>query len=143
MTIFWPESTNLRRPQKRAKNTKPRKAPERALQIQVVRALKKFCKPENAEWFAVPNGGYRHLYTATKLQAEGTRRGTPDLCFTLKGGRSAYLELKAEKGRLSPDQTAFRDRVLTLGALWEVAHSIDEAWGVLSAWGCLPREAQS
>lgn len=138
MTISWPESTNLKRPQKRAKSSKPRKSPERAIQVAVVRALKRYCKPEQAKWFAVPNGGYRHLYTAMKLQAEGTQRGTPDLCFTLAGGRSAYLELKAEKGRLSEEQIKFRDDIAILGGLWAVAHSVDEAWGILAGWGCLP-----
>ena len=140
MTIHWPASTELRRPVKRAKRPQSakRQAPERAIQVAIVKALKKYCSRDKAHWFAVPNGGYRHLYTAQKLKAEGTRRGTPDLCFVLEKGRAAFLELKAEKGRQSPDQILFEADVTALGALYAVAHSIDEAWGVLSAWGVLP-----
>ena len=140
MTVHWPESTILKRPVKRGKRsqTAKRAAPERAIQVAIVKALKKYSSRDRCYWFAVPNGGYRHIYTAQKLKAEGTRRGTPDLCFVLEKGRAAFLELKSEKGRQSPDQILFEADVTALGALYAVAHSIDEAWGVLSAWGVLP-----
>lgn len=138
MTLYFPESTNLRRPVKRTKRTQgvKRQAPERAIQVAIVKALRKHAK--NCVWYAVPNGGHRHLYTAQKLKAEGTRRGTPDLCFVLPGGRAAFLELKAEKGRLSDDQKEFCQAVTALQGWWAVAHSFDEAYGVLAGWGVLP-----
>lgn len=143
MTIItWPSSTAIRRPnpgRKKPKSGTKRQAPERAIQTAIVKALRKHAKPHLCRWFAVPNGGHRHLYTATKLKAEGTQRGTPDLCFVLPPrGRIAFLELKSDTGRLSPAQIEFRDDVTALGALYAVAHSTDEAWGVLAAWGVLP-----
>lgn len=141
MTIYFPESTNIRRPVKRTKRnsaSRPRQAPERAIQTAIVKALRKYASRDRCYWYAVPNGGFRHIYTAQKLKAEGTRRGTPDLCFVLQNGRAAFLELKAEKGRQSPEQILFQTDVEHLGALYEVAHSVDQAWGILAAWGVLP-----
>lgn len=113
-----------------------RKSPEHDLQVAIVNALRSYCPHP---WFAVPNGGHRHIRTATKLKAEGVRPGVPDLCFVLPGGRFAGLELKSKKGRLSPEQKAFRDAVTALQGWWHVANSIEEAWQILATWGCLPR----
>jgi hypothetical protein len=145
MTIHWPASTELRRPVKRGKRaqTTKRQAPERAIQVAIVKALKKYASRDRCYWFAVPNGGFRHIYTAQKLKAEGTRRGTPDLCFVLPFGLAAFLELKAEKGRQSPDQILFQQDVEHLGARYAVAHSIDEAWGILAGWGVLPSAVEA
>jgi len=112
-----------------------RKEPERDIQVAIVDALHAYCPHP---WFAVPNGGKRHIKTATKLKAEGVRRGVPDLCFVLPGGRFAGLELKSKKGNLSPDQKAFRDAVTAIQGWWSVAHSFDDAWRTLADWGCLP-----
>lgn len=142
MTVDWPESTIITRPRKRAprKRTAKRAAPERAIQVAVVKALRQHGR--GCVWYSVPNGGYRHMHTAMKLKAEGTRSGTPDLCFVLSDGRAAFLELKAEKGRQSPEQKIFEQEVTSLNALYSVAYSVDEAWGVLAAWGCLPSEVE-
>lgn len=116
-----------------------RREPEREIQTAIVKALRKHCPHP---WFAVPNGGARHIRVAAKLKAEGVRPGVPDLCFVLPGGHFAGLELKSEKGRLSEHQIEFRDAALQIGAHWEVAHSFDEAYGILAAWGCLPSEVR-
>lgn len=116
--------------------TKP-KSPEHALQVALKRHLDRHCKVTDAVWYAVPNGGKRHLYTAMRLQAEGVQRGVPDLCFILKGGRYAGLELKAAKGRPSPEQIQFRDKLQDIGALWAIAYSLDEALTILTEWGAL------
>lgn len=115
-----------------------RKSPEHDLQVAIARALRSHCP---YPWFAVPNGGHRHIRTAAKLKAEGVRRGVPDLCFVLPGGRFAGLELKAKHGRLSDDQKAFRDHVTSLQGWWHVANSVEEAWQILATWGCLPTPA--
>lgn len=114
-----------------------RAEPERKIQTAIVKALRQHCPHP---WFAVPNGGARHIRVATKLKAEGVNPGVPDLVFVLPGGRFAGLELKSEDGRLSAHQKAFRDAITVRQGWWNVAHSIDEAWGILAAWGCLPSE---
>lgn len=137
--ICWPESTFFKLPKKGRKQPKlgtKRASPERAIQTAIVRALHQHCK---YPWFAIPNGGKRHVHTAIKLKAEGVRAGVPDLCFVLPGGRAAFLELKAEKGRLSDAQKEFRAAITAMCGWWNVAYSFDEAWEILSGWGALPK----
>lgn len=88
-------------------------------------------------WFAIPNGEKRHISVASRLKAEGVRRGSPDLVFILDGGRTGFLEMKNATGTLSPDQREFRDKAKTLGHLWGMARSVDEALPILTEWGVL------
>lgn len=54
---------------------------------------------------AVPNGGKRGIVSATRLKAEGVKRGFPDLLIFLPNGVNVALELKARSGgRVSPEQ---------------------------------------
>lgn len=92
---------------------------------------------KDLHWFAIPNGGHRHIRQATKLKAEGTRAGSPDMCFLLPGGRVGWLELKTKKGSLGPAQRDFRDKAQVLGHLWGMARNVDEAIELLSSWGVL------
>jgi hypothetical protein len=50
--------------------------------------------------YAVPNGGYRNIYVARKLKAEGVRAGVADLCLPAarRGYHGLYLEMKSEEG---------------------------------------------
>jgi len=84
-------------------------------------------------WFAIPNGGHRHIAVASKMKAEGVKRGIPDLAFLLPAGRCAFLELKVKGGQLSKHQQAFRDRAQALGHVWGIAKTWDEAM-VFLAW---------
>ena len=43
-----------------------------------------------------------------------------------------FLELKAPKGRLHPEQEAFHDAVLTQGFGWPLVRSLDEALDALA-----------
>jgi hypothetical protein len=143
MTIHWPESVPLRRRVKRAKSSAPkakRTYPERAIQTAIVKALKAHCKPHSAFWYAIPNGGKRDAISGARLKAEGVQPGAPDLGFVLPFGLAAFLEIKAEKGRQSVSQEFIEKQINALGGRYAVAHSIDEAWGVLAAWGVLPSE---
>jgi hypothetical protein len=53
--------------------------------------------------------------------------------------RVLFLELKAPKGRLRPDQEAFRDGVLGQGFGWALVRSIDDALGALADHGFTSR----
>lgn len=59
--------------------------------------------------FAVPNGGSRGVVEAANLKAEGVRAGVSDLFLSVpRGGLSGmFIELKAVKGRASPEQIEF------------------------------------
>lgn len=117
---------------------KKRLSPEHALQVRLVREIRMNGRKGMFRFAAIPNGGHRNLRTAIKLKAEGVERGAPDLTFCLKGGRWASLELKSEKGRLSPEQIAWRNDILALGGLWESTNDFDQGCGILAAWGVLP-----
>jgi hypothetical protein len=84
-------------------------------------------------WFAIPNGEKRHIRVAQRLKNEGVRRGTPDLCFLLPGGKVGWLEMKTAKGSLSEHQKVFRDKALALGHAWAMARTIDEALAFLTS----------
>jgi hypothetical protein len=143
MTVTWPASTELRRPVKRGKRpgTAKRTYPERAIQCAIVKALRKHCQPSQAFWYAIPNGGKRDVITAARLKAEGVVPGAPDLGFVLPFGLAAFLEIKADNGRQSESQIEVEKRIEALGGQYAIAHSIDEAWGILAGWGVLPSQA--
>ena len=70
-----------------------------------------------------------------KLKDMGTRPGVADLSFVLPGGRAAFIELKAPKGRQSPEQKAFEADCTTNNAPYAVCRSIEEVAETLRGWG--------
>jgi len=105
---------------------------EHKLQVALIDYLALALRPE-LEVRAIPNGGIRHKGVAQRLKDEGVRRGTPDIFICLPEGRIAWLEMKAKAGTLSPEQKAFRDKVLALGHHHAVAKTIDEALAFLTS----------
>jgi hypothetical protein len=61
----------------------------------------------------------------------GVHAGFADL-MVLCDGRILFLELKAPKGRLRPEQEAFRDAVQAQGFGWALVRSLDDALGALA-----------
>jgi VRR-NUC domain len=100
-------------PKRERKPTAEREHPtEHQEQVKVIHWWRHACKvygvPEYA-LFAVPNGGSRGVVEAVGLKAEGVRPGVPDLFLAVpRGGLSGmFVEMKAIKGRASPEQTDF------------------------------------
>lgn len=81
-----------------------------------------------------PAGEQRDARTGAKLKAMGTAPGWPDFIVNLPGGHVGYIEVKADKGRLSTEQAAFRDAVVTNGARWALCRSVEEVQMTLTAW---------
>ena len=83
--------------------------------------------------FAVPNGGIRHIQEAVRLKAEGVQRGVPDLVLPIPRGKhcGAYLELKANKGRLSEEQKDWLRFLEAQGYAVEVAWTAKDAFQFL------------
>lgn len=83
--------------------------------------------------FAVPNGGIRHIQEAVRLKAEGVQRGVPDLILPIPRGKhcGAYLELKANKGRLSEEQKDWLRFLEAQGYAVEVAWTAKDAFQFL------------
>jgi hypothetical protein len=86
--------------------------------------------------FHYPAGGYRSAVEAAILKSLGVVAGVPDLLI-VHAGRLYCLELKSERGRLSPAQIQTHEQLQRAGAHVAVAHGIDAALAQLTAWELL------
>lgn len=122
---------------------KRRGTPEADLQRTVVQALR-FALPRTAIIHHCANEvtepGPRGAKRQAILVGMGVHPGFADL-MALCDGRVLFLELKSSKGRLSPDQEAFRDAVTTQGHGWALVRSLDDALGALADHGFTTRVA--
>ena len=76
---------------------------EHAEQVKIIQWFDRQYPKGDVRIFAVPNGGLRNQLVATKLKAEGVRRGVPDLMLlTPRGG---YAGLIIELKRLKDSKT--------------------------------------
>ena len=120
-----------------------RNTPEADLQRAVVQALR-VALPRNAIIHHCANEVTEPGPCGAKRQAilvgMGVHAGFADL-MVLHDGRVLFLELKAPKGRLRPDQEAFRDAVLSQGFGWALVRSLDDALGALADHGFATRIA--
>ena len=124
---------------------KRRGTPEADLQRAVVTALR-FALPRTAiiQHCAneVTEPGPRGAKRQAILVGMGVHPGFADL-MVLCDGRVLFLELKSLKGKLSPDQEAFRDAVLAQGHGWALVRSLDDALGALADHGFTTRVVQT
>ena len=62
--------------------------------------------PELRLLHAIPNGEHRSKIAGSRLKAEGVRRGVPDLDLPVarNGWHGLRIELKAQGGRVKPEQ---------------------------------------
>ncbi len=83
--------------------------------------------------FAIPNGGHRDIRVARKLQAEGVKRGVPDifLAYPWGGLHGLWIEMKAGKNKPTPDQEAWHYRLRARGYQVKVCYSAQEAQKVI------------
>lgn len=78
---------------------------------------------------AIPNGGQRHILVASKLKDEGVRRGVPDLFLPVKNRDycGLFIEMKAKKGKPTPEQLEWIDYLNGAGYFALVCYGMDEA----------------
>lgn len=78
---------------------------------------------------SVPNGGFRNIVTASIMKAEGQKPGVYDIKLNVaRGGfHGAWIEMKAEKGRLSYDQMEFMENVRAQGYFTKTCHNAKDA----------------
>ena len=107
--------------------------PEEQLQRAVIEWLG-WVKPD-CVYFFVNNGARLSKAQAGKAIGMGVLPGVADLAFTLPGGQSAYIELKAPGNYLTPVQRDFSVKVQALGAWYVLARSIEDVEGTLKGWG--------
>jgi hypothetical protein len=120
------------------------KPSELQIQISLVAQLRLICR-RDVVYFHVPNGELRDKRTAAKLKAMGELPGVADLVFVWNDHNSIqqpcvrllYLELKARKRTMTPEQVVFCDRVIDAGADYHCVDNIDDALEILRAHGLL------
>jgi hypothetical protein len=104
-----------------------------ALRIALPRdAIVHHCANEVTE--AGPRGAKRQAI----LVGMGVYPGFADL-LVISEGRVLFLEVKSVKGRLRPEQDAFREIVIAQGFGWALVRSVDDALGALADNGFTSR----
>ncbi|NLH94290.1 MAG: VRR-NUC domain-containing protein [Candidatus Cloacimonetes bacterium] len=114
-----------------ALDTIPIKKPEAKQQARLVAALRRtwgFLHPlDRPIVFHVPNGGGRDPKEACNLRTQGVLAGMPDLIILAPGPFTVFIEMKAEGGRVSPEQRVIHPHIAGLGYVMLVAFSAEEA----------------
>lgn len=98
---------------------------EDQLQASIVTALR--VRYRDAIVAALPNGGFRTKAEAGILKRTGTLAGMPDLVVALPDGRTCWLEVKTDAGRVSPAQAEMHYRLTSLGHSVFLVRSIEDA----------------
>lgn len=84
--------------------------------------------PPSYRVISIPNGRFEAKpETIARLKREGLTPGVHDLLVLKNDGTFASLEVKADKGKLSPDQAEWSDWLSEGGADQAVVRSLDEA----------------
>jgi len=107
---------------------------EARIQGDVVEYLR-WTVPDVTLWHT-PNGGELRRGEGARRQWQGVLAGVLDL--TLVWGpppRCAFLEVKTEKGRLSPAQKSFCAALDRMGFQWAVVRGIDDTFAALQQFG--------
>lgn len=78
--------------------------PENALQEATATFLNHLESLGFLAWHHPPLGGLRHRKAGAKLKRQGAKAGTPDCEIFLKGGKTVFIELKTNSGRLHQAQ---------------------------------------
>lgn len=81
----------------------------------------------------IPNGGYRHPKEAIKLKKMGVKAGVSDLFLAYPNPHyhGLWIELKSEKGTLSPEQKHWLNLMEVVGYGVAVSYSIEDTYDIL------------
>lgn len=110
------------------------KQSEHRLQIAVATMLAVVLDPAQTFWSALDHGAGKMTPESAGLRkARGVKRGLPDFIILFKSGLIG-IELKSDKGRLSPEQVEIGERWMSLGHGIAVARSLEDVQDILEAW---------
>lgn len=89
--------------------------------------------PELRLLHAIPNGGKRHMFTARRMKAEGVKSGVPDLFLPIAraGRHGLYIEMKAHRGSVTPEQREWIAALRDQGYRAEVARGFEAAINII------------
>lgn len=81
----------------------------------------------------IPNGGYRRPQEAIKLKKMGVKAGVSDLflAYPNPAYHGLWIELKSEKGHLSPAQKHWLNLMAAVGYATAVSYSIEDTYDIL------------
>jgi len=113
-------------------NTKTKEPTEHQIQCAII----DWCALQGIAIFAIPNGGYRHITTARKLQREGLKAGVPDLFVPVvrSGFGGLFLEVKTKIGKLSGLQRFWLAELVENGYRCEIVRSLEDGIKVLKGY---------
>lgn len=80
----------------------------------------------NALVMAIPNGSQRTASGRPANAVAGLLPGAPDLCVALPNGKTLFLEVKSDKGRVSDNQILVHGLLNSLGHTVPVVRSVED-----------------
>jgi hypothetical protein len=86
--------------------------------------------PEGPVWTAINPVSAKSKAVAGISKSMGLRKGWPDL-HILHRGKSVFIEFKADKGRVSPEQQQLHTELATAGGFVGIVQSVDQFLDVL------------
>ena len=114
-------------------NWAPRRgAPEHKLHVSVAKFLN-VALPLDAWWTTIPTAG-SSLTQGAKIKARGYKAGTPDLVIIYRG-KARWLELKAAKGVVAPEQRLCHAALHEAGSPVGIARDLNDVQFWLEQWG--------
>lgn len=84
---------------------------------------------------AIPNAAKRSQWAARQAKREGLATGFPDIMCIWQGGEICFIEFKTARGKLSPAQEEWLERLSDRSFRATVARSADEALDFLRQCG--------
>ena len=86
-------------------------------------------RPELRWLFAIPNGGLRNIRVAMNLKTEGVKPGVPDifLAYPVNQFHGLFVEMKTDKGRVSPEQKEWLRILSSQGYIARVCRGFEDA----------------
>ena len=97
--------------------------------------------PKDYRVAAIPNASRRSARGMATNAVAGLSPGLFDLMVIGRGGRVWFIEIKAERGRLSTAQEAWRGWFVVAGVPHCIARSVDDVRAALAHWRIETREA--